>query len=138
MLVIIEFMLCEIEKCVESDSEANVPDAFVYNLVLFLSVDFLQKFLNCSFELLVATGNDNRRVVSHHDVGFELLVFEVGTIGKAIANDGNAIDEAFVLHRNPAHTGHGSGHGHTHEFAHTGVLIHPRRAVSVAIVGFAL
>ena len=138
MLVIIEFMSCEIEKCVESDSEANVPDAFVYNLVLFLSVDFLQKFLNSCFELLVATGDNHGWVVSHSDVGVELLVFEVRAISQAVANDRNTEDEAFVLHRDPVHTCHGARHWHTHEFAHAGVLVNPWCAVCVAVVGFAL
>lgn len=64
---------------------------------LFCGVDLLEELLYGDFELAVDALNHSGGVVGNLEVGLKLRVFEICAFGGAVADDGDAEDERFIL-----------------------------------------
>ena len=107
-------------------------------MLLTGGVNLAQKFFDGSLKLGVYAFHYSSGVVGNLYVRFELRVFQIVAFGSTISYYRNAEYERRVLKCLPVYGSHGAGHRHAYEFAHAFVLVYPRCAVGVAVVGLTL
>ena len=100
-------------------------------------LQFFEKLVDSCLQLFIHAFGHLLGRVTHLEIRFQLRVLQPVALLGTIAHHGQAEVHRRVLQGLPRHARHGARHGHTDDATHLLVLVDPRRAVCIAVVGLA-